>query len=145
MKDENEKTSPADSPSAMGLIAPTVLLAACGDDPTMLRRMIQRLQSLVPEDMAAVRDAFHHQDALHLREAAHKLCGTLSSFSTVAGDQAADLEDVAARGMLEEARPFVERLNECVTELVRLGDGLTVETLRKLAESVENSNRATRS
>jgi hypothetical protein len=105
--------------------------------------MSQRLQTLVPEDLAAVRDAFHHQDALRLREAAHKLYGTLCSFSTVAGDQAADLEDAAARGMLEEARPFVERLNEYATELVRLGGGLTVETLRKLAESAEKSNRAT--
>ena len=73
IKDENEKTSPADSSSAMGLIDPMVRLAACGDDPAMLRKMCQRLQSLVPEDLAAVREAFHNQDALRLREAAHKL------------------------------------------------------------------------
>jgi CheY-like chemotaxis protein len=133
-KDENEKTSPADSSSAMGLIDPMVLLAACGGDPAMLGKMCRRLRSLVPEDLAAVRDALHDQDALRLREAAHKLYGTLSAFSTVAGDQAADLEDLAARGMLNEARPFVERLNECATELARLADGLTVETLRKLAD-----------
>jgi len=143
MKDENEKTSPADSSSATGLIDSMVLLAACGDDPAMLRKMCQTLQSLVPEDLAAVREAFHDQDALRLREAAHKLYGTLSSFSTVAGDQAGDLEDLAARGMLKEALPFVERLNECATELVRLAGGLTVETLRKLAESVEDPNRPT--
>jgi CheY-like chemotaxis protein len=144
MKDDKKKTSPTDSPSAKGLIDPTVLLAACGDDPAMLRKMCQRLQSLVPEDIAAVREALRDQDAPCLREAAHKLYGTLCSFSTLAGDQAADLEDVAARGMLEEARPFVERLNDSATELVRLGGELTVETLRKLAKSVENSNRATR-
>jgi CheY-like chemotaxis protein len=144
VKDDKKKSSLADSPSAKGLIDPTVLLAACGDDPAMLRKMCQRLQSLVPEDIAAVREALRDQDAPCLREAAHKLYGTLCSFSTLAGDQAADLEDVAARGMLKEARPFVERLNDSATELVRLGGELTVETLRKLAKSVENSNRATR-
>ena len=144
INDKCEKTSPARSSSAMGLIDPMVLLAACGDDPAMLRKMCQRLHSLVPEDLAAVRDALHDQDTQRLREAAHKLYGTLCSFSTIAGDQAADLEDVATRGMVEEARPFVERLNVSATELVRLGGELTVETLRKLAKSVENSNRATR-
>jgi two-component system, sensor histidine kinase and response regulator len=141
-KDENEEASPADSSSAMGLIDPMVLLAACGGDPAMLRKMCRRLQSLVPEDLAAVRDAFHDQDALRLREAAHKLYGTLSAFSTVAGDQAADLEDLAARGMLNEAPVVVEQLDRCATELARLAGGLTVETLRKQAEATDDPNRA---
>jgi hypothetical protein len=54
-------------------------------------------------------------------------------FSTVAGDQAANLEDLAARGLLEETVPVVEQLEQCATELARLAGGLTVETLRKLA------------
>ena len=126
----------------MGVIDRAVLLAACGGDSAMLRKMCRRLQSLVPEDLAAVRDALHDQDALRLREAAHKLYGTLSAFSTVAGDQAADLEDLAARGLLQEALPVVEELDQCATELAQLAGGLTVETLRKLAEPVEDSNRA---
>jgi hypothetical protein len=32
----------------------------------------------------------------------------ISAFSAVAGDQAADLEDLAARGLLNEALPVVE-------------------------------------
>ncbi len=140
-KDENEEASPADSSAATGLIDPMVLLAACGGDPGMLRKMCRRLQSLVPEDLAAVREAFHDQDAPRLREAAHKLYGTLSAFSTAAGDQAADLEDLAARGMLNEALPFVERLNKCATELARLAGGLTVETLQQLAEPAADANR----
>jgi two-component system, sensor histidine kinase and response regulator len=141
-KDENEEASPADSSSAMGLIDPMVLLAACGGDPAMLRKMCRRLQSLVPEDLAAVRDAFHDQDALRLREAAHKLYGMLSAFSTVAGDQAADLEDLAARRLLPEALPIMEQLDRCATELARLAGGLTVETLRKLAEPADDPTRA---
>ncbi len=142
MKDEKDKTSPADSSSATGLIDPMVLLAACGGDPAMLRKMCRRLQTLVPEDLAAVRDALHDQDALRLREAAHKLYGTLSAFSTVAGDQAADLEDLAARGLLQEALPVVEQLDECATELARLAGGLTIETLQQLAEPAADPNRA---
>ena len=142
MKDEKDKTSPADSSFATGLIDPMVLLAACGGDPAMLRKMCRRLQTLVPEDLAAVRDALHDQDALRLREAAHKLYGTLSAFSTVAGDQAADLEDLAARGLLQEALPVVEQLDEWATELARLAGGLTIETLRQLAEPAADPNRA---
>ena len=132
--------SPPTSP-ALDLIDPPVLLAACGGDPAMLRKMCRSLQSLVPEDLAAVRDALHDQDALRLREAAHKFYGMLSAFSTVAGDQAADLEDLAARGLLHEALPIVEQLDRCATELARLAGGLTIETLRKLAEPADDPNR----
>jgi len=118
-----------------------VLLAACGGDPTMLRRIGRTLQSLVPEHLAAVRDALHHHDALRLREAAHKFCGMLAAFSSVAGDQAASLEDLAARGLLQEALPVVEQLDQCATELARLAGELTVETLRKQAEPADGPNR----
>ncbi|HEV3258254.1 MAG TPA: response regulator, partial [Gemmataceae bacterium] len=140
-KDEKDKTSPADSSFATGLLDPPVLLAACGGDPTMLRKMCRTLQSLVPEYLAAVRGALHDQDAPGLREAAHKIYGTLSAFSTVAGDQAADLEDLAARGMLNGTLPVVEQLDQCATELARLASGLTVETLRKMAEPADDPNR----
>jgi HPt (histidine-containing phosphotransfer) domain-containing protein len=107
----------------------------------MLRKMCRSLQSRVPEYLAAIRDALHDQDAPRLREAAHKFSGMLSAFSTVAGDQAADLEDLAARALLQEALPLVEELDQCATELARLADGLTVETLRKLAEPADDPNR----
>jgi HPt (histidine-containing phosphotransfer) domain-containing protein len=107
----------------------------------MLRKMCQSLQSRVPEHLAAIRDALHDQAPLRLREAAHKFYGMLSAFSTVAGDLAADLEDLAARGRLQEALPIVEELKECATALARLAGGLTIETLRKQAESADGSDR----
>ena len=136
------RSRPPRQPPRPDLLDPPVLLAACGGDPAMLRKMCRRLQSLVPEDLAAVRDALHDQDALRLREAAHKLYGTLSAFSTVAGDQAADLEDLAARGLLNEAPVVVEQLDRCATELARLAGGLTFETLRKQAEATDDLHRA---
>ena len=66
----------------------------------------------------------------------------LSAFSTIAGDQAASLEDLAARGLLDEAMRIVEQLDKSATELARLAGGLTVETLRKQAEATDDPNRA---
>ena len=57
------------------------------------------------------------RDAVRLREAAHKLCGMVAAFSTVAGGVASDLEDHAAQGQLEEARPLVEQLETIAREL----------------------------
>jgi two-component system sensor histidine kinase/response regulator len=135
------KTHPPRKPSRLDLLAPSVLLAACGSDPTMLRKMCRSLQSRVPEYLAAIREALHNQDASHLREAAHKFYGMLSTFSTIGGDQAANLEDLAARGLLNESLPVVEELDRCATELARLTGGLTIEILRKLAESADDPNR----
>jgi PAS domain S-box-containing protein len=132
--------APRQSPR-LDLFDPPVLLAACGGDPTMLQKMCRSLQSRVPEYLAAICDAVRDQDAQRLREAAHKFYGMLSAFSTVAGDQAANLEDLAARGRLDEALPVVEELDKCATELARLAGGLTIETLRMLAEPADNPNR----
>ena len=71
--------------------------------------MCQAFQTYVPARLAAVPMPCG-TGTPRLREAAHKLCGLLSAFSTVAGDVASDLEDHAAQGQLDEARPLVERL-----------------------------------
>jgi len=135
------RTHPPRQPPRLDLLDAPVLLAACGGDPAMLRKMCRALQSRVPEYLATVRDALHDQDALRLRQAAHKFYGMLSAFSTAAGDQAADLEDVATHRLLPEALPIVEQLDRCATELARLAGGLTIETLRKQAEPADDPNR----
>jgi CheY-like chemotaxis protein len=136
------RSGPPRQPPRLDLLDPPVLLAACGGDPAMLRKMCRSLQSRVPEYLAAIRDALHDQDAPRLREAAHKFYGMLSAFSTAVGDQAADLEDLAARGLLNEAPAVVEQLDRWATELARLAGGLTVETLRKQAAATGDPNRA---
>jgi hypothetical protein len=68
-----------------------------------------------------------------LRQAAHKFCPLLFAFSTVAGNVASDLEDHAAQGQFEEAKPLVERLEAMPQELLRLVGGLSLETLRQQA------------
>ena len=71
-------------------------------------------------------------DTPRLREAAHKLCGMVAAFSTVAGGVASDIEDLAAQGQLEEARPLVGQLEMMAQELIRALDGLSLETLHHL-------------
>jgi CheY-like chemotaxis protein/HPt (histidine-containing phosphotransfer) domain-containing protein len=127
-------THPSRQARRRDLLDAPVLLAACGGDPTLLGKMCQTLTARVPEHLAALREALRDQDAPRLREAAHKCCGMLSEFSAVAGDLAASLEELAARGLLPEALPVVEQLDQCATELGRLAGGLTIEILRKQAE-----------
>jgi hypothetical protein len=86
-----------------------------------------------------VGEALRDGDTPRLREAAHKLCSLLFAFSTAAGDVAADLEDYAAQGRLEEARPLVAQLDMMARELFELADGLSLETLRHKAGSADSS------
>ena len=97
----------------------------------MLGKMCHTLTVRVPEHLAALRDALRDQDAPRLREAAHKCCGMLSEFSTVAGDLAGNLEDLAADTQLEQTVPILEQLEVIARELVKQIDGITVEALRR--------------
>jgi two-component system sensor histidine kinase/response regulator len=115
-----------------------VLLAACGADPAMLQKMCRSLAARVPEHLAAVREALNSHDALQLREAAHKFCGMLSAFSTVAGDQAADLEDAAASAQLDKAQQIVKQLELIAGELLKRVEGLTIGSLRHQAERADH-------
>ncbi len=117
------------------LLSPSVLLAACGEDAEMLRTMCRSFSVRAPEHLARIERALRDRDAATLREAAHKFNGLLSAFSTPAGELAASLEDLAAESRLDEARSIVERLRTIVPALVGFSEGLTLETLRKLARA----------
>ena len=71
----------------------------------------------------------------------HKLYGLVAAFSSVGGRAASELEDRAARGQLDEARPLVEHLGIMAEELMRLAGGLSLETLRNQAEVADHPNR----
>ena len=89
----------------------------------------------------AVRDALRERDAVRLREAAHRLCGTVAAFSTVVGAVASDLEDQAASGQLEPAGPLVEQLEAIARELIQQVDGLSIEALRDQAGAAGDRDR----
>jgi hypothetical protein len=94
-------------------------------------------EPLVMQDLAAADPgAPATRDVTRLSEAAHKLCGLLSAFSTAAAAAASDLEEIAARCDLDEARPLVERLETMGRELILGLEGLTLETQpRRAAEA----------
>jgi CheY-like chemotaxis protein/HPt (histidine-containing phosphotransfer) domain-containing protein len=131
------RTHPSRQSRPRNLLDAAVLLAACGGDPTLLRKMCQTLTARVPEHLAALRGALRDQDATRLREAAHKCCGMLSEFSAAAGDLAGRLEDLAAGTQLEKAVPILEQLEAIAQELVKQIGGITVETLRRQAEGMD--------
>ena len=127
--------SQPDTGEGTTLLDPVVLLGACGDDAEGLREMCRGFQVYLPRRLAEVADALWDEDAPQLSVAAHKLCGLLSAFSTVAGGVASILEDHAASGRLEECRPLFEQLEVMARELVQQVDGLSIESLRQQARS----------
>jgi PAS domain S-box-containing protein len=147
---EKQKSSASGSsfnlhPSSLGdsLLDPHVLLAACGGDAVILENICQAFRAGLPDHLTAVQNALRERDTARLREAAHKLCGMVAAFSTVAGGVASDLEDHAAQGQLEEARPLVGQLETMADELVRLASGLSLETLQPHTGPADDANRAT--
>ncbi|MGZ3301476.1 MAG: ATP-binding protein [Isosphaeraceae bacterium] len=125
------------------LIDPAALLTACDGDGEGLRAMCRDFQVYAPAWLAEASDALQARDAQSLREAAHKLCGLLLAFSTAAGGVASDLEDQAAHGRLDEARPLVVRLESMVQELIPEVDNVSCEALRDRAGAADDPSRTT--
>jgi CheY-like chemotaxis protein len=120
---------PPAEPPGLDLLAPQVLLAACGGDAAALEEICQAFRARLPEHLQAVQDALRHGDAPRLREAAHKLAGMVATFSSAASSVASDLEDRAAEGQLDEAQPLAARLEVMAEELLQMARGLSLDTL----------------
>jgi two-component system, sensor histidine kinase and response regulator len=117
------------------LFDPTVLLGVCGEEEELLRQLCDDFKTYAPQRLAAVTDALRARDAVDLREAAHKLSGLLSAFSSFGGDVAGELEDLAASGKLEQTQPLVARLEALVGDMLPEVDRLTLASLRGGAAS----------
>jgi HPt (histidine-containing phosphotransfer) domain-containing protein len=100
------------------------------------------LRARLPDQLTAVQDALRDRDAPRLREAAHKLCGMVAAFSSTAGGVASELEDHAAQGRLEEARPLVGQLEAMAQELIRLAGELSLDALREQARAAGGNVQA---
>ena len=128
-------TEPEPLPSGRpeALLDAATLRAACDDDPTLLRKLIQVFRADTPDALARVREAVHERDAPRLREAAHRLRGLLSTFSTLAGAEAARLETMGASGQLDDAASTLDGLAELVGRLGPELEELSIEQLRHQA------------
>ena len=109
------------------------MLAACDDDPKLLRELIQVFQADAPGTLARVREAVQEHDAPRMREAAHRLRGLLSTFSAMAAAEAARLETMGAGGQLDAAASTLDGLAELVERLGPELEELSIEQLRRRA------------
>jgi CheY-like chemotaxis protein len=144
MKDEGKTSMLSHSsliPHPSSLLDPRVLLAVCGGDAAILERLGQTFRARLPGHLKAVQEALRDRDAPRLREAAHKLAGMVAAFSSTAGALASELENHAAQGQLEEARPLVVRLEAMAEELMRLAGGLSLDALRDQAGGATEPGR----
>src|SRR5262249_31737698 len=133
------RPSQADAGPSRGLLDPAAVLSVCGDDAEGLRRMCEDFRTYAPARLAEMGDALRDRSAARLRAAAHKFGPWLFAFSAVAGNVASELEDLAAQGQLEEARPLVEPLETMTQELMQLVGGLSLETLRRQTGRAEEA------
>jgi CheY-like chemotaxis protein len=115
------------------LLDPATLLAACDDDATILRKLIQVFRANAPGALARVCGAVQEGDTSRLREAAHRLRGLLSTFSAMAAAEAARLETMGAGGQLDDAASTLDGLTEMVERLGSQLEGLSIEQLRHQA------------
>src|SRR5262249_28692380 len=116
----------------------------CGGDAATLEKLSQTFRNRLPGHLKAVQGALQDRDAPRLREAAHKLSSMVAAFSTEAGRVASELEDHAAQGQLEEARPLAGQLEAMADELMRLAGGLSLDPLREQAGAAGGSDQAAR-
>jgi two-component system sensor histidine kinase/response regulator len=133
------QSAPEKKEERSGLLDPVAVLTACGGDADGLRMMCSDFETYATSQLADVRDALRDRDAPRLRQAAHKICPLLFAFSTVAGNVASNLEDLAAQDQLEKAQPLVDQLETMTQELIRLVGGLSLASLRD--QSVDHSHR----
>jgi PAS domain S-box-containing protein len=124
------------------LLDPAALLAACDGDAELLRKMCQHFRTFAPGRLAEVSGALRDQDVSRVREAAHKLGGTVSSFSATAAEAAALLSRLASQGKMEEAIQAHSQLTDIVGGLLLALDTLSVEQLlQRLADSQKATGR----
>jgi HPt (histidine-containing phosphotransfer) domain-containing protein len=107
-----------------------VLLAGCGGKDDGLRALCEDFDTFAPDRIAELNDALRDRDAQRTREVAHRLCGLLSAFSSVAGRLASKLEDHAATGELDDAVALAGPLASMTHEIGRQIRGLSVEDLK---------------
>ena len=122
------------SPAMDCVLDARVILAACGGNPSILHKLCSAFVPEIPKRIEAIQSALRDQDASRLREAAHKLCGMIGAFSSLAGDLASRLEDLAAEGDLSDSPAVVAELERLTDQLLRQVDGLSIKSLEQLAD-----------
>jgi len=127
----------ADRPAAGGtppsvepaLLDPRAILRACGGEASLLEMLRVLFRRTLPAQVSRVRAALADGDLVGLREAAHALMGTVSTFSTVAAEVAATLEDAAECRETQRCAALVERLGTLCDALIDATATLSIDSL----------------
>jgi PAS domain S-box-containing protein len=122
--------APAATAPGAGLLDATTLLKACDGDAALLAQMIALFQASVPSYLERIGAAIQSRNPVELREAAHKLRGLVSAFSTTAAEAALVLEQTGGLGQLDEAARDHAALADMLRELCPLLANLSVEDLQ---------------
>ena len=120
---------PPAKPRESRLVDPRAILRACGGRAAVFEKLCAVFQESLPDQVALVRSALRDDDLSRLREAAHKLYGTLGTFSTIAGAVALTIEDAAIREDLDSCAELVDRLESMCSELLEDMRTLTIDGL----------------
>jgi HPt (histidine-containing phosphotransfer) domain-containing protein len=108
------------------------MLAACGGDVTLLRKLIDSFQRNAPDYVAELRDAAEQHDEQRLRRAAHKLRGPVSTFSPSIAATVAAIEEPALTQSREGAVLQCAEVGESIAALVGALARMSAEDLERL-------------
>jgi len=96
----------------------SALLASFGDDPTLLREVIDVFLADAPKQLAALEAAVARRDSLAIASSAHAIKGSVGLFSTSGAYEAAQrLEQVARSGAVDSADAMRDELRREVARV----------------------------
>jgi two-component system sensor histidine kinase/response regulator len=112
-----------------GLLDPRAILRAIDGQASLLEKLLPVFRKTLTGQSSAIRAARADGDFALLREAAHRLAGTVGAFSTVTADVASTLEDAAVRQEPESCAALVERLGSMCDALLEATATLSIDSL----------------
>jgi two-component system, sensor histidine kinase and response regulator len=115
---------------SLRLLDLAAILRGCNGREGVFEKLREVFQRSLPDHLTQAKVAQTAGDLPRLKEAAHLLSGTLSAFSTVAGELALALEQSAVHGDLESCEALVSRLDAMCSELLEDTRTLTLESLQ---------------
>jgi hypothetical protein len=126
----------------------SILSPCLVDDNATIRRILEEwLRRWQMEPTVTADGGGCHESSLTGRRpgpavrAGTALYGTITAFSTVGGAVTSDLEDLAARGQLEETRPLLQRLEAMVGKLIEQVGGISIQSLRDQVGNAREPDR----
>ncbi|HEX4353628.1 MAG TPA: Hpt domain-containing protein, partial [Polyangiales bacterium] len=119
-------------PRPVSLLDREVIARVSGGRAEVLARLIGVFRSTLPGQIARGHTAFDEHDFQRLRDAAHRLHGTLAAFSSIAGAVALDLEDAATRHETGRCRELLGEIDRMSAEMLEVLRTLRYEDLDRM-------------